>query len=610
MNARVFGGLARSTEGWTHDLNFEACDGAVDPRITTTAGANRTRVNGAGNVVAASGARVDHSPLGRTNYSPNNSWVGAVAGAPGTLPDLWAWFTSTGLSREIVGVGMEGGRRYMDLRIYGTATSGGALVLYTSQIAALTGQTWTTSMYIRVVAGTAAPLAYYLNIAEYTSGGAYIRESFSAPLTLATSGPLENARQAFTNTLSGGGTVANLGAQLYMIVSNGAVVDVTLRLAVQQTERAAAASADIFTFGSAVTVYDSKGLLQEPDNVSGVSNASTTGAVVGTPGTLPTYWARDKSAGQNIEVVAIGVENGLAYVDLRFWSAANDRGYVGVLFEPYATAAATPGQARYASLHVKHVGGTLTATHLLIHRATNAASAVTADTSVAFTPPASSANLLTSRYGIGQTMPALTAFVLPIYVAGLTVGPAFDYTLRFALPNVGLGSFVQSAVASSGTPLTATPAPHFLSGSNFSSYFTPQGTYLIEFTPYALTNNEVYWGIGQASVFNNSMYLVNSAGSLYLIVYSAGVNTAALDLGVLVAGTRYKVGISYQAGEIAARVNGGTERVSSGAMPAVIDTEGLLTTPWNGGSSYPAAHMHRRRFRPYPSRGQLYQLTA
>lgn len=173
--------------------------------------------------------------------------------------------------------------------------------------------------------------------------------------------------------------------------------------------------------------------------------------------------------------------------------------------------------------------------------------------------------------------------------------------------NFGPGRFATSPQL---TASTSTPATHFISGAAFAQYFANQGTYLIEFTPYALTNNEVYWGIGQASVFNNSMYLVNSAGSLLLIVYSAGVNTAALDLGVLVAGTRYKVAISYKSGEIAARCNGGTERVSSGAMPAVIDTEGLLTTPWNGGSGYPAAHMHRRRFRPYPSRGQLYQLTA
>lgn len=172
--------------------------------------------------------------------------------------------------------------------------------------------------------------------------------------------------------------------------------------------------------------------------------------------------------------------------------------------------------------------------------------------------------------------------------------------------NFAHGRFATSPQLSAST---STAAIHLISGAAFSQYFAPQGTYLIEFTPYALTANDVYWGIGQANVFNNSMYLVNSSGSLLLIVYSAGVNTAVLDLGTLVAGTRYKVGISYQAGEIAARCNGGVERLSSGAMPAVIDTEGLLTTPWNGGSSYPAAHMHRRRYSRTPRRSELYQLT-
>lgn len=209
-------------------------------------------------------------------------------------------------------------------------------------------------------------------------------------------------------------------------------------------------------------------------------------------------------------------------------------------------------------------------------------------------------------YSPTATLAAAQFYILDSTGAAIYAG---DVTKGLKVRNLNFthGRFATSPILSAAT---ATPATHFISGAAFAQYFANQGTYLIEFTPYALTNNEVYWGIGQASVFNNSMYLVNSAGSLYLIVYSAGVNTAALDLGVLVAGTRYKVGISYQAGEIAARVNGGVERVSSGAMPAVIDTEGLLTTPWNGGSSYPAAHMHRRRFRPYPSRGQLYQLTA
>lgn len=209
-------------------------------------------------------------------------------------------------------------------------------------------------------------------------------------------------------------------------------------------------------------------------------------------------------------------------------------------------------------------------------------------------------------YSPSATLAAVQFYLLDNSGAALYAG---DITKGMRVRNLNFthGRFATSPILSAAT---ATPATHFINGAAFAQYFANQGTYLIEFTPYALTNNEVYWGIGQASVFNNSMYLVNSGGSLFLIVYSAGVNTAALDLGVVVAGTRYKVAISYKSGEIAARCNGGTERVSSGAMPAVIDTEGLMTTPWNGGSGYPAAHMHRRRFRPYPSRGQLYQLTA
>lgn len=607
----MFPRIAKSAASFSHVLNFEACDNGVDARITTTGGANWTRVNGAGNVVAVTGARIDHNPVGRTNHSPNNSWVGAAAGAPGTLPNLWAWFTSTGLNRQIVGVGVEGGRRYMDLRIYGTATSGGTLVLYTSQIAALTGQTWTTSMYIRVVAGTAAPLAYYLNIAEYTSGGAYIRESFSAPLTLATSGPLANARQAFTRTLSGGGTVANLGSQLYMIVSNGAVVDVTLRLAVQQTERAAAASADIFTFGSAVTVFDSLGLLQEPTVRNETRNNTMLGVVAGSPGTPPLRWNLGTSSGTFTRtIVGSGVEDGIPYVDIRCQFTGASPNAVAIAWESPTQIAALAGETWTTQAYLRVVAGSFANLDAIIYinELNVSGTYLTNSTSTILT--VTGAALKTQLLKHTRTLTdGLTRYVHPGIYFYNGSGVA-DVTIRIGAPQAAKLLFATAPVLTSDAALTATPATHFLSGSNFSSYFTPQGTYLIEFTPYALTNLDVYWGIGQANVFGNSMYLVNNAGSLGLYVISGGVAQATLDLGPLVAGTRYKVGISYQAGEIAARVNGGTERVSSGAMPAVIDTEGLLVTPWNGGASYPAAHMHVRKYKPVPGRGDLYALTV
>ena len=95
-----------------------------------------------------------------------------------------------------------------------------------------------------------------------------------------------------------------------------------------------------------------------------------------------------------------------------------------------------------------------------------------------------------------------------------------------------------------------------------------------------------------------------------LIVYSGGVNTAALNLGAMVAGNRYKVAISMQAGEIAARCNAGAEQLSAGAMPLVVNNEAILCTPWNGGSSYPAAWMRQRRYWPRARRADLLSLST
>jgi len=59
-----------------------------------------------------------------TNAFTNPALLGAVAGNPGTLPGNVDTAFLGGLSREIMGSGIQGGIPYLDLRFFGTATSG------------------------------------------------------------------------------------------------------------------------------------------------------------------------------------------------------------------------------------------------------------------------------------------------------------------------------------------------------------------------------------------------------------------------------------------------------------------------------------------------------
>ena len=65
-----------------------------------------------------------------------------------------------------------------------------------------------------------------------------------------------------------------------------------------------------------------------------IRNPNMTGAVVGTPGTLPTYWEYVELAGLSTEIVATGTQEGIPYIDIRFFGTATDTDIV-LAFEEF-----------------------------------------------------------------------------------------------------------------------------------------------------------------------------------------------------------------------------------------------------------------------------------
>ena len=102
---------------------------------------------------AANGPRLDYDPTTqlargllleeqRTNLIRNNSMAGATAGTPGTLPTNW-FVNSAGTAWSVVGVGIEGGIPYIDIRFQGVPSAGTIQIgpENYSALAAATGQT-------------------------------------------------------------------------------------------------------------------------------------------------------------------------------------------------------------------------------------------------------------------------------------------------------------------------------------------------------------------------------------------------------------------------------------------------------------------------------------
>lgn len=179
----------------------------------------------------------------RSNGVRNPRAEGGVVGNPGTMPTNWSQ-TGPGLSREIVGIGVEGGIPYIDLRIFGTSTStfytftGDAISAHTS---AANGQAWTASIFARLISGTVRTTRAHFR--QQDSGGVDLGDVI-ANLTVPTTGALGACRMVGTATLTNAST-ARLFSFFQVLFSSGTVIDDTWRLGFPQLELGAFASTPI-----------------------------------------------------------------------------------------------------------------------------------------------------------------------------------------------------------------------------------------------------------------------------------------------------------------------------------------------------------------------------
>lgn len=189
-----------------------------------------------------------------TNKIRNGNAAGAVAGTPGTAPTNWSFTsTSNGLTRTIVGTGTDGttGLPYLDVRYAGTATAAGTYGISfesVSQVAAASGQTWTASMWIALVAGSLSGLSTaVLECAEYATGSRVAQTQVALAGITATPSRLVASR-----TFNNGATTHAVG-RIFLQATNGAAIDATLRVAGSQLEQLPYATQIIPTTGAELT---------------------------------------------------------------------------------------------------------------------------------------------------------------------------------------------------------------------------------------------------------------------------------------------------------------------------------------------------------------------
>jgi hypothetical protein len=232
-------------------LDF-ANSGRLDPRVTFTRASTATYFDATGTLQSAANdvPRFDYDPAtlaaqgllieeSRTNSIRNNTMVGAVAGTPGTLPTNWARSSRGTLTQEVVGTGTENGITYIDIRYSGT-TSNTLITLQfdaNTQIAALQNQTWTSSLWVKVAAGSQTNITSISNrIIEIDSGGTAVASETQA-ITVTSS----LTRDTLTRTLTSAST-AFIANQIAIAFASSVAIDITLRIGLPQLEQGAFAN--------------------------------------------------------------------------------------------------------------------------------------------------------------------------------------------------------------------------------------------------------------------------------------------------------------------------------------------------------------------------------
>ncbi len=363
-------------------------------------------------------------------------------------------------------------------------------------------------------------------------------------------------------------------------------------------------SAATFTRSTTATYVDDSGVIQtaaidtprfqggkflsEPARTNSVRNNTMSGAVAGTPGTVPTNWSYSSVAGLTFSVVGSGVENGINYLDVRWVGTTSSIGGIGVLSEPSTSVSAVIGQTWISSAFARLMAGSLANCAFGVGiNEVNAGNTYLTGSSQSITPD--SRPLAQSRSSLTRVLTnASTAAVHQYVYSPVSSGVAIDVTLRVGMPQLEQGKVMSSVIATTTAavtraadsltyPVTASPTQGGFSCTLIPAEAPPKdGTY---------PDVSLYKTPG-GDHFGLQVRPVSSA--LVLFCYTAATLRALITLSTVTAGTTYKVAFSYNqvAGTISCSVNGGAVVTTSSLILPTVAMTNFSTnasgSPWNG----------------------------
>jgi hypothetical protein len=297
------------------------------------------------------------------------------------------------------------------------------------------------------------------------------------------------------------------------------------------------------------------------------------GAVAGSPGTLPTNWL-ESLGGLTRQVVGIGTENGIQYVDLRFSGTATD-----TLFRLFTEASnqivASNGQTWTTSNYIKAVAAPSPPSSYLIEIFERTAAGVFVTSGGTAIVPTSNLERFTfTRTLVGGATVERTQ---PTIRAVLVIGAAYDFTIRIAAPQMELGAYATTFIPTTTAAVTRL-SDRFSRGDLFTNGLVSAagGTLFLDLRiPFALRDNgNENISLSDATAQNQLFLYGGIGGNTYILAKIVSGVSSNVYFSPVSTANNIKIAIKWN-GTSADVFQNGVKVVSSTAFTATTSLQFL-----------------------------------
>jgi len=323
-----------------------------------------------------------------------------------------------------------------------------------------------------------------------------------------------------------------------------------------------------------------KGLLIEEQRTNRIKNSTMVGAAVG-GWYLPNYWSSWQNAGLTREVVGLGTEYGMPYIDLSFSGTASNT-MCNVTFNDNSASAAKD-EKWTASFFVKLVSGSMSGiTSISIGIDEQQIGTYLTGSSSAFTPTSTIQRIQHSR----TLTHSSTNVVVSLFKLNVQTGQAINITVRLYQPQlekaIGSNAFATSPIVTSGSAVTR--AMDSLYTASIPWFSASEGAFMVEGIYQGRTND------AQGAVFsdgsnNNTIrnHLQVSDGKPVGAFRISGVDKfSGAGLGNISENSIFKMAQRYKSGNSYFAANGvldGAGDMGSSTLPSGINRLDLGNRP-------------------------------